>query len=179
LTTLRALGFIDAEGRPTEAYRNLRLSLPRRRAALRDSLIAAYPGLPGPDEPPPSDDDLHDYFVDQRGLAGQMVQKAMRFYRQLSALARGAAGEQPIRSRPAASRRAMAGPGGIPRRRAQAPELVVPSAQSRPSGASPRETHPITASLTVQLQVPFDVGEAELETLFRRIRRAWEKAGSD
>jgi hypothetical protein len=178
LTTLRALGFIDAEGRPTEAFRALRLSPPRRRAALRDSLRSAYPGLPGPDEPPPSDDDLHDYFVDRRGLAGQMAQKAMRFYRQLNAMARGTVTERVARSRPAARHPSIASPERA-RTPSGSPETSMAAEEGRAMEVTTSQLGAISASLTLQVQVPFEAGEAELEALFRRIRRAWEKAWSD
>src|SRR5438874_99997 len=83
ITTLKSLGIIDEEGRPTELYREIRLSQPRRAAALRRASDLAYPGLTVEREPP-DEDQLHDYFIEERGLTGQMVDKAMRFYRQLA-----------------------------------------------------------------------------------------------
>src|SRR5712691_7381040 len=45
ITTLKSLGIVDDEGRPTELYREIRLSQPRRTAALRTAAELAYPGL--------------------------------------------------------------------------------------------------------------------------------------
>src|SRR5262249_36592316 len=85
LTSLRSLGLIDADGRPTDDGGELRLGRPRRQAALVRCLRRAYPGLTASDGSEIDDDQLHDYFVAERGLTGQMVDKAMRFYRRLAA----------------------------------------------------------------------------------------------
>lgn len=58
------------------------MSQPRRKAALRRASDLAYPGLAVNGEPP-GEDQLPNYFVEERGLTGQMGGKAVRFYRQL------------------------------------------------------------------------------------------------
>jgi hypothetical protein len=82
LTTLKTLGIVDEEGSPTELYREMRLSTPRRVAALGRAVDLAYPGL-APAGVRVDDNQLFDYFIEERGLTGQMVEKAIRFYRQL------------------------------------------------------------------------------------------------
>src|SRR5258707_10403498 len=84
LTSLKSLGLTDDAGHPTDLYREIRLSPSRRIPALQRCIEFAYPGLSFEGRTI-ENDRLHDYFVEERGLTGQMVSKAMRFYRQIVA----------------------------------------------------------------------------------------------
>ena len=160
VTSLKSLSLIDADGRPTNEYREMRLSIPRQQAALRRCAERAYAGLDTPVEAEIGADQLHDCFVAKRGLHGQMVDKAMRFFRGLEEALRGATTtrapiEPPIRiSHTAAT--------STPQATATAP---LSSADS------------LTLALTVQ--VPFDATEAELADFIRRVRQAWRQSTKD
>lgn len=155
LTSLKGLGLIDANGRPTGDFREMRLSAPRRLAALQRCAERAYPGLGFDAGVPRGSDQLRDYFVDQRGLRGQMIDKAVRFYRGLEqALGAGAPAERATGQR----RESRAG-SGIP-------------AATPGTGGPPRGTLPLALSV----QVPFGADEEELTAFFRRLRRAWTRA---
>lgn len=215
VSSLHALGMIDRQGRPTPDFRALRLSAPRRREALQRAFERAYPGLPYDLDPPISDDELHDYFVDERGLTGQMVQKAMRFYRRLAEAVRVPA---PHEERPApppqplpqdAARTAHPPDGWPPAARGAEPAAVagsdapeygdsdavgtgveragpareVPVGLIRPpefrtgegAPSGPAETARPTLSVNLSVAISLDATDAELEALFRRVRRAWER----
>ncbi len=160
ITSLKALGLIDAAGRPTRDYDDIRLSPPRRLEALRRGALRAYRDLDGAFDVPIHDDQLYDYFVGKRGLRGQMVDKAIRFYRHLERLLR--AESQP---REPAS---MASP--APRIEAAPPLATVPLAPARSSEA---------LSLSLVVQLPLDVDEHDLTEFFGRVCRAWQKALGD
>lgn len=199
VTSLRALGLVDRRGRPTPDFRALRLSPPRRREALQRSFERAYPGLPYDLDPPISQDELHDYFVDERGLTGQMVEKAMRFYRRLAEVARGSApsddrlapaGPAPGRPPPDAAR----APSGLDRaedaeadraeRETPPPDLAT---SPRPRTAAPSHRAadalvysvgpgaPVPVSLNLTVTVPLDATEEDLVALFRNVKRAWTR----
>ncbi len=114
VTSLKSLELIDAEGRPTAEYREIRLSAPRRQASLRRCARAAYAGLDGAVDGVVDEDRLRDYFKEERGLLGQMVDKATRFYRHLEAalISRGDAPDQPRIAGPAVSEPQSARPSG-------------------------------------------------------------------
>ncbi len=179
LTTLKALGIIDEDGRPTEIYREMRLSLPRRVAALRRAAELAYPGLASPGERI-DENQLYDYFVEERGLTGQMVDKAIRFYRQLvEALGRDLApleAESPRRSgvsvSPSTARpSAVSTPGPRPSTSPSArPMLSLPVPQRATS------PEPAELQMTLVVQVSPSASEDELTDLFRRLRRAWQRS---
>lgn len=171
LTSLKALGLIDEEGAPTEEYRKLQLSLPRRNQALRRALEVAYPDLVSGHDLPTEPNRLHDYFVEHRGLRGQMVEKAVRFYRQLVA----AVGSTPLPEAPAPAAAplvlsvAPAGPVGpitTPQRAARPRRRERDHRVARPGS--------VTISLTLQVSAPLSVPEEELRQFFQRVRRAWE-----
>jgi hypothetical protein len=191
LTTLKVLGVIDEAGEPTPDYRELRLSPPRRRAALQRCLQRAYSGLlaEGATHPATSDA-LHDYLVGVRGLRGQMLDKAKRFYRQLVQAANGAA-DLPATDRETTPRPPPS-PAPVARRgrtRRPAPEQSSRPPTTLPVGTVPPFSpvgHPAVAAsvpgagtygLTLVVEVPLDADEAALTALFRRVRRAWSAAG--
>jgi hypothetical protein len=184
LTTLRSLGLIDENGRPSELYGELRLSPPRRLAALRRAAEGAYVGLPGLDRGERDENLLHDYFVEKRGLRGQMVEKAKRFYRQLMA-----ATEAP--SVPSSTRGAS--PATASRARHPAIRLDRAAAGTAETVPSPRATRALrprrgrraassgvgNTGLTILIQLPYDATEAELTAFFLRVRRAWDRSAKD
>ena len=187
LTSLKGLGLIEEAGHPTELYQQIRLSAPRRRAALQQCLGRAFPGLNSTTDEPISQNDLHDYFVADRGLTGQMVSKAIRFYRQLTDAIETTSteGDRP-RSVPAPKRpptqvtRQTVGELG------QADEVMPPTGtrarrhRPRPLSAvrhQPRiPTAPADAILSVAVQISSDLDEEQLVELFGKIRRAWSRA---
>ncbi|MGH2460466.1 MAG: DUF5343 domain-containing protein [Chloroflexota bacterium] len=156
-TTLKALGLIDDDGRPTSDYRDLALSPSVRRAALRRGAKRAYPGIAEPGAAQLARDHLHDYFVGQRGLRGQMVDKAITFYRGLAKLiSMGEAGESDLdRGRRTEASIDPAAPG------------VVTAARSLPSSG-------VTFALTISF--PAEIGEDKLVEFLRQVRDAWRKA---
>jgi Family of unknown function (DUF5343) len=186
LTTLRSLGLIDEGGRPTDLYAELRLSPPRRLAALRRAAELAYVGLPGLDRGERDENLLHDYFVEKRGLRGQMVEKAKRFYRQFMA-----ATEAP--SAPSSTR--VAPPANVSRARHPAMRLdrtttvaAGPVPVARATRAHQRRRGPRVGvggigsenpDLTILIQVPYDAAEADLTEFFRRVRRARDRSLRD
>ncbi len=185
LTTLRSLGLIDENARPTDLYAELRLSPPRRLAALRGAAELAYVGLPGLDRGERDENLLHDYFVEKRGLRGQMVEKAKRFYRQLMAATEAPAVPSPTRLTP---------PADVSRARHPAMRLdntatvtagPVPAAppatraRRRRRGSRVESSGVGNAGLTVLIQLPYDAAEADLTELFRRVRRAWDRASKE
>src|SRR5262249_37667611 len=177
--SLRSLGLIDADGRPTDDYGELRLSRPRRQAALVRCLRRAHPGLPASDGSEIGDDHLPHHFVAEHGLTRQKVGKALRLYPPLAAATGPAAapdreGSRPISPRPAGQRPSLglgasAQSSASPREVESTMELLV----GAPSSIQPGEVQP---GLTVVVQVPIDATEEQLVQLFRRVRRAWEKA---
>lgn len=220
LTTLRALGLIDRSGRPTADFRALRLSAPRRREALQRAFLRAYPGLSYDLEPPISDDELHDYFVDERGLTGQMVQKATRFYHHLAHATRPAAASdersapttrrasgESVRNAPTFSVEPSIGPetrvppltvdppSSVDEEAADDPVVVPPEAELFPeapareplerrfsgelsapgviSGGDRAAVPSLTLNLSVA--VPLNASDAEIEALFSRVKRAWNR----
>lgn len=205
VTSLRSLGLVDRRGRPTPDFRALRLSPPRRREALQRSFERAYPGLPYDLEPPISPDELHDYFVDERGLTGQMVEKAMRFYRRLAEAAResippaesppggngplqrttsGADDEAPPGSDEPAGRaapgRAQSDDVPISVHAPQTPRADDPTFRAASKSTAPvgrAEQPPLALNLTIA--VPLDASEEDLAALFRRVRRAWTRVFED
>ena len=184
LTTLRSLALIDENGRPTELYSALQLSPPRRLAAMRRGSELAYPGLARPDGGELDDNTLHDYFVEKRGLRGQMVEKAKRFYRQLMAAieapsapisTRVAPPENAGRARHPAMRLdrvATVAAEPVPAPRAKRPHRRRRGPQVGSSGSG-------NAGLTILIQLPYDAAEADLTEFFRRVRRAWDRASKD
>jgi hypothetical protein len=178
LTTLKALAVVDADGRPNELLRELRLSQPRRIAALRRAAELAYPGLPAVGRPI-DDNQLYDYFVERRGLTGQMVDKAIRFYRQLAdAVARDRfpsdtePARQPSLTRSGTTRTA---PVPLPFNR---PPAGSAAAQPSPAtiGGQPASWRNAEIPLTLVLQISPTATEDELADLFRRVRRAWRRS---
>ena len=178
ITTLKALGLVDDDGRPTDVYREIRLSQPRRTAALRRAVDRAYPGLAASGSLP-DDDQLYDYFVEQRGLTGQMVDKAIRFYRQL----------MDSLAHPAASTDTE----GLKRTttpiRLAAPRLTDSGAEARLASANPggnivalpftrdaSRVEPADVGLTLVVQIRPEATEDELTDFFRSIRRAWRRS---
>lgn len=181
LTSLRSLGLVDRQGRPTPDFRDLRLSAPRRQKALQRCFERAYPGLTFDLEPPLSPDELHDYFVEERGLTGQMVQKAMRFYHHLADAARGNPpteergprhAEPPTpRPRPADSREVPLPSIGLSDRLSETPAArPVPTLRR-----TPRDEAPPAFAMSLSVSVPLDATEEELERFFRRVKDAWER----
>jgi hypothetical protein len=179
LTTLKALGIIDDAGSPTDLYRELRLSQPRRVMALRRATSLAYPSLSSVGEPL-DEDRLYDYFVEERGLTGQMVDKASRFYRQLvEALQR-----DPASAPSESGRRAPASVGQRTRWRRAASEATTGPPVSSDIEQSPRlpstrkslHLSPIEPQLTLVVKVDVASTEDDLTELFRRLRRAWERS---
>ncbi len=178
LTTLKALGIVDEDGRPTELYREIRLSLPRRTAALRRAAELAYPGLTTAGDSP-DEDQLHDYFVEQRGLTGQMVDKAIRFYRQLSDAVRRPAGS----AEPEAPKRAVS---PIRPTQSQQPDPTTITRIARsPAAYNVLSLPPLReetgnvqndVELQVVVQVTLTTTEDELTDLFRKVRRAWNRS---
>jgi len=180
LTSLKSLGMIDEAGRPTDVYREIRLSPTRRIPALQRCIQHCYPGL-AIDAASVSDDRLHDYFVEERGLTGQMVSKAMRFYRQIVATAsEDTTGAERLPSPAAPRRQHQVTP--IDRETPRQPSAFAPPPtpirapverkrarkQDRRGAGEP--------GITIQVTVAPDIGEEALVTLFRRVRRAWSRA---
>lgn len=147
VTSLKALGLIDAEARPTSDYGEVRLSIPRRNTSLRQCARRAYAGLPGPIANPIDGDRLRDYFIASRGLRGQMVDKAVRFYRQLEVMLSNG---QPT---------------------------VDPEESSGNKARELKAFVVDTPGLHVCVQIPFDANEADLVSFFKRLKRAWDQAG--
>ncbi len=182
LTSLKSLGLIDDVGRPTEFYCEIRLSPTRRIPALRRCIEFAYPGLPSAGRSIEGDR-LHDYFVEDRGLTGQMVNKAVRFYRHMVA----ATAEDGL---PAERAETTA----LPARRPPSPTAVerevdrispaTSSTPSTPESPGRIRRHQSTGrgtsepGVTVQVTVSPDIAEEELTALFRRVRRAWSHSRS-
>lgn len=156
ITSLKSLGLIVADGRPTEDYRDVQLSPPRRQTALRRCAKRAYPGLDTAIGATIDADQLYDYFVAQRGLLGQMVEKASRFYRRFVEMLGVDSG--PASGSPA---RQPSGHGAHPR----GAGLTRGDAAEGPL-------------LNVTVQIPSGASEAELIELFERIQRAWRKANA-
>lgn len=148
LTSLRALGVIEEDGRPTRDYAELRLGSSRRVAALRRCARRAYPELSGVPDATIQRHRLEEYFLEQRGLAGQMVSKAVRFYCRLAETIRQAAASTPDTAAPPSATSLLAGP----------------------------ETAVGAPNLTISLSIPFGVSESDLSDFFRRVRRAWAQA---
>jgi hypothetical protein len=174
LTTLRGLGIIDAEGRPSELYREMRLSQPRRVAAFRRAAEHAYPGLTSAGEKL-DENQLYDYFVEERGLTGQMVDKAIRFYRQLvDALGRDLA---PLEAEPAQ----RAGASSRPTANRPASVTAPPARQIRalPVPAVATTPRPEALQLSLVVQVSPNATEEELTNLFLRLRRAWHRSQAE
>ncbi len=172
LTSLRSLGFLDDSGHPTELYQQIRLSPPRRAAALQRSLERAYPGLSSDPNATIDANELHDYFVGQRGLTGQMVEKAIRFYRQLKIAAASGGSEPPApRVAPARNRQPS-------QMRLEAIELPPPQPTARRPRARPGlgRRPSVPPAISIQVQVPVDVSESDLVDLFGRIQSAWAKS---
>lgn len=174
LTSLRTLGLVDEEDAPTEDFKELRLSPPRHVAALRRALERAYPGLVSAGGNPPTDPHrLRDYFVAERGLSGQMVDKATRFYRHLADAASVAV--------PAAEPPRSAPPVVEPRPSASEPRLSVPtSTEQRARHARRRRAQSEGGSavqLTIHVDIPFEASDEELRRFFQRVRRAWREGG--
>src|SRR5205823_9675003 len=153
------LGILDEDDRPTALYMPLRLSVQRRLEALRQSAALAYPGLVDHRGAPRrlSDDEIHDHFVEHRGLRGQMADKATRFYRNLVTVLESDRATQPAGSTPAPA----------PRENGRR----VPSVSHATSRLVPLESSDAPPIL-VNLSVPNDATERELVELFRRVRRA-------
>ena len=149
ITSLKSLGLIDADGRPAQDYHDIRLSLPRRQTSLRRCAKRAYAGLDGAIEKEITTDHLHDYFIASRGLLGQMLDKATRFYRNFEEML-------------AASAR-QSGAEGAPSRAAPASPI---SGEGR-------------LALNVTVEIPFNASEAELIALFERVQRAWRQASNN
>jgi hypothetical protein len=180
LTSLKALALIDDDGRPTELYREIRLSQPRRVAALRRSAELGYPGLSSTGGRL-DDDQLYDYFVEQRGLTGQMVDKAIRFYRQLDdSLQQGGGtaepesprrGVSPIRPNPIRPAPTTVPVPPIPR--LSQPVVLTPEPDAAPRAGGGE------VGITVVVQVSPTSSENELADLFRRVRRAWKRSRED
>ena len=175
LTSLKALGLIDGTGRPTELYREIRLSATRRIPALRRCIEFAYVGLPSAGRPIDADR-LHDYFVEERGLIGQMVSKAMRFYRQI--VAATLEDGLPAEATPSAL---------APQRRPVSPPVPPRSVPRRPTASTPESTPRVLRhrpggrggsepAVTIMVTVAPDHTEEDLTGLFRRVRRAWSKS---
>jgi hypothetical protein len=159
ITSLKALGLIDSSGCPTETFHEVRLSAPRRLKALQRAAEHAYPDLGVEVGAPIEDDRLHDYFVARRGLRGQMVQKAMRFYRRLEQVLRGErSGPEPA----------------APFVRHQAPVSSTPAAPDATALVSTEEN--LRLSLVVQL--PSNVSEQQLAEFVAGVYRAWRRARS-
>lgn len=156
-TSLKSLGLIDDDGRPTDDYRDLPLSASVRRAALRRCAARAYPGIAEPGTARIDPDHLRNYFVGKRELRGQMVDKAITFYLGLAkALSTGTdEASETERERRIESSIEPTGPG------------PVTTARSSPSGG-------LTFALTISL--PAEIGEDKLVVFFRRVQDAWRKA---
>lgn len=148
-TSLKALGLIDDDGRPSGEYVGLRLSAPRRREVLRRCAEHAYPGLGEPLSVDTDGDLLRDYFAGKRRLHGQMVGKAISFYRGLAR----EAGPESITIESGTSDNGQAS---------------TVSADLVESGGR--------ISLTMAVQIPFGVDEDDLVRYFQRIQRAWRRA---
>jgi hypothetical protein len=195
LTTLKALGFLDAGGRPLDLYAEIRLSTPRRLAALRRARDRAYPDLPESGGSELDQNQLHDYFVEKRELRGQMVDKAIRFYRQLNQAVSGepkaAPGPPELTRAPARPRRIATRPGSAPRPPSSVtlPSPSSPEPPVRPQPNQERSRRPRSAprstfarltatdrEVHVLVEIPFDASEAELVEFFQRLRRAWSRA---
>lgn len=156
ITALKALGLIDTNGRPTEAFLEVRLSAPRRLAALRRAAGHAYPDLGVEIGAPIDDDQLHDYFVARRGLRGQMVQKAMRFYRHLEqALGRESRGDE-LADRPA--------------------HFEAPTVSTFATAPATLVSAGETLQLSLVVQLPTNVAEQELADFITGVYRAWRQA---
>jgi hypothetical protein len=179
LTSLRSLALIDSGDRPTDLYREIRLSPTRRRPALLRCIEVAYPGLSA--EGRSIDPDrLHDYFVEERGLTGQMVDKAMRFYRRIILAVTAESGGADRAAADSANRRPRRTPAvedeATTPRSGPSPTLVAPRLPRR----SPR--HPVARwelgypVITIQVSLPSETSEDALVDLFRRIRRAWSRS---
>ena len=189
LTSLKALGIIDDAGKPTELYHEIRLSPPRRTTALRRCIERAYPGLPDGTDGSPSDDRLHDYFVERRGLTGQMVQKAMRFYRHVVAAvgATPMVAEPPVPPPATTQRQSALKPAGREPRGHAVRAEPSPSPVGRPTPRRGRRTgtvggsglEPMSMVPTIVIQVAADTDEEELVELFGRVRRAWRRSHGD
>jgi hypothetical protein len=179
LTSLKSLGLIDDAGRPTELYREIRLSPTRQIPALRRCIDVAYPGLPSAGRSVEGDR-LHDYFVEDRGLTGQMVSKAMRFYRQIVAATAedGSPADRPTTAPPMRRPPAPRTPEREIERQAPArslrPSTLELSGRVRRHQATGRGTS--EPGITVQVTVSQDIAEEELTALFRRVRRAWSRS---
>jgi hypothetical protein len=182
LTTLRALGLTDDTGHPTDLYREIRLSPSRRIPALQRCIDFAYPGLSF--EGRTIDNDrLHDYFVEERGLTGQMVSKAMRFYRQIVAATadEGSSPERSVSPTPVSRRPPQSPPVERTTTPRQTPVATPPRGKSRSVrlGRPERTPKGRTGSdpgITVQLTITPDIDEEALVALFRRVRRAWSRS---
>lgn len=153
LTSLRALGLIDSHGQPTGEYREVRLSPQRRQSALRRCALQAYGDLPGAPDPRLDRDQLYDYFVGIRGLRGQLVGRAIRFYQRLAELI----AESTTVGGSVASRHAEL-----------APTAPAPTDLLRPARPAP--------ILAIAIQIPPDASDLELTELFRRVLRCWQAA---
>jgi hypothetical protein len=182
LTSLRALGLTDDAGHPTELYREIRLSPSRRIPALQRCIEFAYPGLSF--EGRAIDNDrLHDYFVEERGLTGQMVSKAMRFYRQIVAATtdEGSSPERSASATPVAKRPPPSPPverTTIPRQSTVATRAPGKSRSVRVGRPerTPKGRTAAEPAISVQVTITPDIDEEALVALFRRVRRAWSRS---
>jgi len=185
LTSLRSLGLVGDDGTPSEDYRELRLSPPRRVLALRRAIARAYPGLGDRDELPLDPNWLRDYLVADRGLSGQMVDKATRFYRHLVEAVRVAPSlpapsvKEPGATAPSGTGKAVVPTGEgtvLPGREGELP--VAGTGRRRASRFRRAGGGQADVILTVHVDVPFGASEEELRGFFQRVRRAWADEGS-
>jgi hypothetical protein len=183
LTTLKSLGILNEAGQPTDLYHELRLSRPRRLAALRRCQQLAYPSLAGAPDAGLDANQLHDYFVGERGLTGQMVDKASRFYGRLRDAIIAEASEVPShpvnrRPRPQPMPPApLVEDTELDEEPKAAPSVRAGGGRDRKiSRTVGRSRAPAPLTLVVQVQVTPMADEAELVALFRRIQSAWRHA---
>ncbi|MBI3965986.1 MAG: DUF5343 domain-containing protein [Chloroflexi bacterium] len=181
VAALKYLGIVTSDGRPTAAFGALALSPEARQEELRRVVRSAYGALweRFPDLRRASRSEIHDFFVGQYGVRGQLARKAVSFFSLMAELAgveldeslatRGSGRREEAR-RPAIRQRETAALGAAVANRARS-TVVPPGRLALPDFG--------TATVVLQVNVTAEQSEDEIVELLRRVRRAVERVELD
>ena len=160
VNALKFLGLVGDDGTLTDKGKLLRLRGPAYQQHLRRVVQTAYAELfEHVSLASANRDDIHNFFVARRGLSPEMARKATRFFLELCELAdiRAGSAEEQKRSHSGSTKPAAR------------PPAMQPSAAPLPLVPQPTFSFVLSPAL-------LGLDDGELTELFRRVRRAVERA---
>lgn len=171
VSALKFLGLIDSNGLPCKAFDVLYLKGPERQSEFQTLLRSAYRGVFSRlDLQTTTRLEIHDVFVREYALRGQLARKASALFVLLCSLA----GFVLSRELAGSHQRRAAGRAAGPHRAKQPAIREVPSGRDVSIGMSPVPSCP---AILVTLHP--EMGEDEMVAFLRRVRRAIQRADGD